>query len=172
VLEYQYSTKWSLARDDVPTRICTKKSMLTVFWRIDRFHVAVMMPPGGRFNTEYFLTHITDLLVAKVFPEGRKSHALRLSIHLDNCRVHSSNASKQFLKKILSSLFLIRHPVPTWRHPTSGSSAIFGCSGPVFTQYIMCIVSIISDFTSIYRTCSSGVLSHPLSRSYETCYSV
>jgi hypothetical protein len=37
-----------------------------------------------------------DSLLAKVFPDGRKSYALRLSAHLDNCRVHSSNASKYF----------------------------------------------------------------------------
>jgi hypothetical protein len=36
-----------------------------------------------------------DPLLAKVFPEGRKSYAFRLSVHLDHCWVHSWNASKQ-----------------------------------------------------------------------------
>jgi histone-lysine N-methyltransferase SETMAR len=70
--------------------------MLTVIWGIDEFHVVDMMPHGGCFNTEYFLIHIINPLLTKVFQEGRKSHALRLSVHLDNCWVHSSNASNQF----------------------------------------------------------------------------
>jgi hypothetical protein len=48
------------------------------------------------FNTEYFSTRITDLLLEKVYPERRKSHAPLLNVHLDNCWVHSSNASKNF----------------------------------------------------------------------------
>jgi hypothetical protein len=146
--------------------------MLAVIWRVDRFHVAVMMPPEVRFKAEYFLTHITDPLVAKAFSERRKCHALRLSIHLDNCRVHSSNASKQFFDE--NSLVTIPHPLssPNLVPSDFWPSAIFGCSGPVFIQYIMCVVSIVSDFTYIYRACCSGVLSRPLSGLYETCYSI
>jgi hypothetical protein len=47
-------------------------------------------------------------LLVKVFPEGRKRHALGLSVHLDNCRVHSSNASKQFFDG--RSLIPVPHP--------------------------------------------------------------
>jgi hypothetical protein len=86
----------------------TKKVMLTVIWGFDEFHVVDMMPPRGRFNAYYFLTHILDLLLAKVLPERRKSRALRLSVR------RSSNASQQFLMKTLSPLFLIRHTVLTW----------------------------------------------------------
>jgi hypothetical protein len=88
--------------------IGTKKVMLTVIWEIDGFHVVDMMPPGRHFNTESFLTHIMDPLLAKVFPEGRKSHALRLSVHFDNCPVHSWNASKQFFDG--NSLVVVLHP--------------------------------------------------------------
>jgi hypothetical protein len=71
--------------------IGTKKVMLTLIWGIDGFHLVDMMPLG-LFNIEYFLDHIMDLLLAKVFPERRKSHALRPSVHLDHCRVDSLNA--------------------------------------------------------------------------------
>jgi hypothetical protein len=70
--------------------------MLTVIWEIDEFRVVDMTPPGGPLNTEHFLTHIMDPLLAKVFSEGRKNHTLRLIVHLDNFLVHCSNATKQF----------------------------------------------------------------------------
>jgi hypothetical protein len=35
-------------------------------------------------------------LAGESFSEARKSHALRLSVHLDNYRIHSSNGSKHF----------------------------------------------------------------------------
>jgi hypothetical protein len=66
------------------------------------------MPGGGRFSTEYFLIHIMDLLLPKVFPEGKKCHALRVSVHLDNCQIHPSNASKQFVGE--NSLVAVLHP--------------------------------------------------------------
>jgi hypothetical protein len=34
-----------------------------------------MMPPGERFDTEYFLTHIMDPLLTKISPgEGKAMH--------------------------------------------------------------------------------------------------
>jgi hypothetical protein len=70
------------------------------------------------------LESIVDRLLANVFPEGRKRHALRLNVRLDNCQVHSLNRSKQLLMGILSLLFLIHHTLLTWRHPASPFSAI------------------------------------------------
>jgi hypothetical protein len=96
MLEYQHSTKWSLAQDEVSTRvsqtISAKNVMLTAIWEIDDFHVIDMIESGRGFNTEYFLTHMLDPLLAKVFSEGRTSHAVQLSVHSDSCLVHSSNA--------------------------------------------------------------------------------
>jgi histone-lysine N-methyltransferase SETMAR len=110
--EDQHSTEWSVGHDEVPTRVSqtigTKNVMLTLIWGIDGFHVVDMMPPGGHFNTEYFLTHLMDPLLVKVFPEGRKSYALRLSVHLNNSQVRSSNAPKQFVDG--NSLVTVPHP--------------------------------------------------------------
>jgi hypothetical protein len=87
-LEYQHSTKWNVTRDEVPIKVSqmigTKMVMLTMNCGIDTFHIIDMMPPGSRFNTEHFLTQIMNCLLAKVFPKGRKSLALRLSVHLDS----------------------------------------------------------------------------------------
>jgi hypothetical protein len=89
MFEYQHSTQWSVTRDEIRTRLSqtigTKEGILRVIWGIDGFHVFHMLPSVGCFNTEYFLIHIMDPLLVKVFPEGRKTHALRLSVHPDNC---------------------------------------------------------------------------------------
>jgi hypothetical protein len=75
--------------------------MLPVIWGIDEFHVIDATPPGECFDVECFLPHIMDSLLAKVFPEGRQSHAQRMYVYFDNSRIHSSNALKQLLMKIL-----------------------------------------------------------------------
>jgi histone-lysine N-methyltransferase SETMAR len=36
-------------------------------------------------------------MVAKGFPRGRIPHTRRLQLHLDNCRVHFSKATEQFI---------------------------------------------------------------------------
>jgi histone-lysine N-methyltransferase SETMAR len=36
-------------------------------------------------------------MVAKVFPRGRIPHTGRLQLYLDNCRVHFSTATEQFI---------------------------------------------------------------------------
>jgi hypothetical protein len=80
VSEQQHPTEWSAARDQVPTMvsqmISTKNVMLTVIWGIDGFRLVDMIPPWGRFKTKHFLPYIMDPLLAKVFLEGGKSHAL------------------------------------------------------------------------------------------------
>jgi hypothetical protein len=90
--EMERGTRWGPNEDESDDRY--EKVILTVIWEIDGFRVVDIMLPRGFLNTEYFLIHIMDPLLAKVFPEGRKGHARRLSVHLDNCRVHSSNGSQ------------------------------------------------------------------------------
>jgi hypothetical protein len=60
---------------------------------IDIFRIINTMPPGWCFNTGYFLAHIISPLQPESFPEGRKSHALPLRVHLDTSRVGSSDVS-------------------------------------------------------------------------------
>jgi hypothetical protein len=107
----QHSIKRSVARGQVPIKVnqtaCTRKIMLTVIWEIGGFHIVDVMPPRGRFNTECFLTRIIDPLLAKVLLEETRSHALRLSVHLDNCRVHSSKPSNSFDE---NSTLAVPHP--------------------------------------------------------------
>jgi hypothetical protein len=71
--------------------------MLTVIWGIDSFHVVNLMTSQHSFDSQYFVDHVKIPLVGKVFPNGRNSHARRLSLHLDNCGVHFSKVTERFV---------------------------------------------------------------------------
>jgi hypothetical protein len=124
------------------------------------------MPSGGCSNTEYFLTHIIDPLLAKVFPERRKNYALRLSVHLDNCRVDSSNASKQLVNG--NSLVTVPHP------PYSPDFALSNCwlvghirtslAGPVFNDADKLAEAIIGLLNQIQRSELQLIFHHWIER--------
>jgi hypothetical protein len=74
-----------------------KNFMLTVIWGVDGFHAVDMMTLQRSFNSEYLVSHVLASMVAKVFPPTRIPHTRRLQLHLDNCRVHFSKATEQFI---------------------------------------------------------------------------
>jgi histone-lysine N-methyltransferase SETMAR len=82
--------------------------MLTVIWGIDGFHVVDLMTWQRSFNSEYFMSHVLAPMVTKVFPWARIPHTRRLQLHLDNCRVHFSKASEQFITE--NHIGRIPHP--------------------------------------------------------------
>jgi transposase len=100
-LELQKSAKWSTSRDNVPQRMRqqmgTRKVMPTVIWGVQRFHVVGLITSQRIFDSQYFVDNIMVPLVEKVFPNGRNPHARRLHLHLDNCRVHFSRVTEQFI---------------------------------------------------------------------------
>jgi hypothetical protein len=49
-----------------------------------------------------------DPLLRAVFPDGRKVHSRQRSMHLDNCRVHRSEASENFSSE--DGIVRIPHP--------------------------------------------------------------
>jgi hypothetical protein len=101
--EYQHSAKWSVFREDVPSRvrqdIGTKMFMLIVSREVDGFHVVDLMTSQRSFNSEYFVNHGMAPTITKVFPQGRAPHARRQHLHLDNCRVHFSKNTQQFMSE-------------------------------------------------------------------------
>jgi hypothetical protein len=48
------------------------------------------------FNFQYFVDNVLTHLLLKIFPQGPRSHALRLYCHLDNFCVHFPKSSEQF----------------------------------------------------------------------------
>jgi hypothetical protein len=82
--------------------------MLTVIWGIDGFRVIDLMTEQYSYNTQYFLSHVLELLLFAVFPDGRKPHSRSLSLHLGNCCVHRSKASENFFAE--NSIIRVPHP--------------------------------------------------------------
>jgi hypothetical protein len=100
-LDWAAATKWSVSRDDVPTRvrrvINTPKYVLTVMWGVSGVHVIDVMTGQERFDSQYDLRSIMAPLVQSIYPHGRTPHDLRLHLHVDNCRVHFAKVVEQFL---------------------------------------------------------------------------
>jgi hypothetical protein len=99
---WSYSPRrmWTLSRGDVATKpehdFRTQQFMFTVIWNPLGFQVVDKLPTGTKMNSDYFITNILEPLERKIFPNGRKPHAKRLTVHLDNCSIHTSGASEVF----------------------------------------------------------------------------
>jgi histone-lysine N-methyltransferase SETMAR len=99
-LQFRHSAKSAVLQDVMPQkvrqRIGISKFMLAVMRGIDGFHVVNFMTSQERFNSQYLVDNVLTHTLPKIFPQGRRRHALPLHCHLDNCRVHFSKASEQF----------------------------------------------------------------------------
>jgi hypothetical protein len=71
--------------------------MPTVIWGVDGFHVVDLITSQRNFNSDDFVSHVLAPMIAKVFSQGRIPHTHQLQLLLDNCRVHVSEATKQFI---------------------------------------------------------------------------
>jgi hypothetical protein len=71
--------------------------MFTVIWNPFGFQVVDKLPTGTKMNSDYFTTNILEPLEQKIFPNGRKPHGKRLTVHLDNCLIHTSRANEVFM---------------------------------------------------------------------------
>jgi hypothetical protein len=60
------------------------------------------------YNTLCFLSDILEPLTLAVFSNGRKPHFRQLSLQLDNCGVHHSKASENFVAE--NSIIRVPHP--------------------------------------------------------------
>jgi hypothetical protein len=86
-LSYSPCRMWTLSRDHVPTKpkhdVCTQKFLFTVIWNPLGFQVVDKLTTGAKMNSDYFITNILEPLEQKIFPNGRKPHAKRLTVHLE-----------------------------------------------------------------------------------------
>jgi hypothetical protein len=96
-----------------------------------------MMSPDRRFNIEDVLAHILHPLLAMVCPTGRKSHAFRLGVHLDNYQIRFSNASKQFVDQ--DPFVPVLHP-PYGSDLTPSDFWLFGSMKKSHTRRMFCDV--------------------------------
>jgi hypothetical protein len=111
-LEFQHSAKWCVSRDDVPQkarqRIDTAKSMPTVIWGVERFHVVDLMTTQLSFNSQYFVENVMARLMSKVLPQGKRRRPPRSDCHLDNGRVRFSKVPDSFVAE--NEIVCVPHP--------------------------------------------------------------
>jgi hypothetical protein len=92
---------WTLTRDDVATKpkhnIQTEKFMFAIFWSPIGFPVVGKLATGAKMDRDYYITSLLAQLERKIFPDGRRPHAKRLTVHMDKCSVHTSGASELYL---------------------------------------------------------------------------
>jgi hypothetical protein len=100
-LPYFPRRMWTLSREDVATKpkhdICTHEFLFTTIWNPLAFEVIDKLPTGTKMNGDYFITNILEPFEQKIFPNGRKPHAKRLTVHLDNRSIHTCGGSEVFL---------------------------------------------------------------------------
>jgi hypothetical protein len=104
--------QWSICREDVDfavtSTINTPKFMLTVICGLGGFHVVDLMTSQARFNLLSFVDHVMKPLIRRIGPSGRRPHAHRLHVHLDNCRAHFSKISERFF--VGNNIPQVSHP--------------------------------------------------------------
>jgi transposase len=93
---------WSLTEDEVATKprttIATKKFMYTIMWNPHGFHVIDLLPSDAKMNSTYYTSNVLEPLHQNFFPEGRTPQGKRLVVHVDNCSVHTSAITKEFME--------------------------------------------------------------------------
>jgi hypothetical protein len=73
--------------------------MFTIIWNPTGFYVVYRLPNDTKMNSAYFVTNILTPLERAICPRGRALYQKRLVIHLNNCSVHKSLASRDWLEK-------------------------------------------------------------------------
>jgi histone-lysine N-methyltransferase SETMAR len=103
---------WTLSRGDVVTKprqqIQSKEFMFRNIWNPIGFDDVGRLLNHTKMNRAYFLTNILIPLDEAIFPQGRAPHENRLVIHLDNCSVHTSRVSTNWLEE--HSILRMPHP--------------------------------------------------------------
>jgi hypothetical protein len=94
---------WTLSRHDVVTKprldIQSKRFMFTIIWNPTGFYIIDRLPNNTKMNSDHSVINIVTLFEQAIFPRGRDPHQKRLLIHLDNCSVHTSRASTDWLEE-------------------------------------------------------------------------
>jgi hypothetical protein len=94
-------------------------------------------------NSDYFITNILEPLEQKMFPNGRKSHAKWLTVHLVNCSTHTGRASWVFMAE--HNMTRLKHP-PYSRDPAPSDFYLF----PTIKERLTCI-QMVDEEDLFYR---------------------
>jgi hypothetical protein len=105
---------WILSRNDMATKtrfdIQGKKFMFAIIWTPTGFCVVDRFPNDIKMNSAYFVTNLHIPLEQAIFPWGRAPHQKQFVIYVDNCSVHTSRASRDWLEEY----DMLRMPKPLY----------------------------------------------------------
>jgi hypothetical protein len=94
---------WTLSRDNMVTRprfdIQSNEFIFMTMWNSSDFYVVKKPQNNAKMNSDYFVTSILIRFEQEIFPRGRAPHQKWLAIHLDNCSIHISRASTDWLEE-------------------------------------------------------------------------
>jgi hypothetical protein len=94
---------WTLSKDDITTKsrqqIQSKKCLVTIIWNPTGFYVVDRLPNDTKMNNADYITNILTPLEEAIFPQKMAPHQKRPVTHLDNCSVHTSRASIEWLEE-------------------------------------------------------------------------
>jgi hypothetical protein len=82
--------------------------MFTIFWSLLGFPVVDQLATGAKMDSEYFTTNVLAQLERSMFPDGRRPHAKRMTVHLDDCSVHTTGASEVYRAE--HTMIRLKHP--------------------------------------------------------------
>ena len=94
---------WTLEKADVLEKprltIQARKLMFTILWSPHGFHVVDSLPDGATMCSTYFTDIILAQTAAAFFPAGRRKRSQTVTLHLDNCSIHRSRVTKDFMEQ-------------------------------------------------------------------------
>jgi histone-lysine N-methyltransferase SETMAR len=94
---------WTLEKADVPEKprltIQARKLMFTIMWSPHGFHVVDSLPDGPTMCSTSFTDIILAQTAAAFFPAGRGKRSRPMTLHLDNCSIHRSRVTKDFMEQ-------------------------------------------------------------------------
>jgi histone-lysine N-methyltransferase SETMAR len=79
--------------------IQSKRFMVIITWNPSGFYVVDRLPNDTKMNSNYFIANIFISFEKAIFPRGRAPHQKRLVIYFRKGSVHTSRASRDWLKE-------------------------------------------------------------------------
>jgi hypothetical protein len=73
--------------------------MFTVIWNPTGFYIIDRLPNDTKMNSDYFVTNILIFREQMTFPCRKALHEKQQVIAVDNCSVHTSRASREWIKE-------------------------------------------------------------------------
>jgi hypothetical protein len=96
--------------------------MFTVIRNLLGFCVLDKLSSGAKIDSDSFPPNLLRPLEQKVFSTGRNPYAKRLTIHLENCSIHTGRSTEQYIRQ--QNTRCLQHP-PYWPDLMSSDFYLF-----------------------------------------------